>query len=203
VLTAWPFTTKYFLSYASRAFEFSRVFLFKWTVNWRFVDEEVFLSKPFSIGLLVAHGALLTLFAATRWLAPSKMSVIDNIKSLYIQPSPQKQGDIASRVTPRFILTTILTANVIGMLCARSLHYQFYALLAWSTPFLLWRAGLHPILQYVLWGLQEVAWNIYPSTTASSLTVVAILFIQVAAVWYATGSQDTPARIDKKKRHAE
>jgi len=128
---------------------------------------------------------------------------MDNIKSLYSPPSPQRQADIASRVTPRFILTTILSANVIGMLCARSLHYQFYALLAWSTPFLLWRAGLHPILQYVLWAMQEVAWNIYPSTTASSLTVVAILFVQVAAVWYATGEQEDPIAKDVKKRHAE
>lgn len=131
------------------------------------------------------------------------MSVIDNINSLYSPPSPQKQAEIASRVTPRFILTAILSANVIGMLCARSLHYQFYALLAWSTPFLLWRAGLHPILQYVLWASQEVAWNVYPSTTASSLTVVAILFIQVAAVWYGTGEAEDTVVKDVKKPHVE
>jgi alpha-1,3-mannosyltransferase len=83
-------------------------------------------------------------------------------------------------------MTTILTANIIGMLCARSLHYQFYAYLAWVTPFLLWRARLHPVLQYVLWGAQEWAWNVYPSTPASSMTVVGVLAVTVAGVWWGT-----------------
>ncbi|GAB7343257.1 hypothetical protein MBLNU457_1313t2 [Dothideomycetes sp. NU457] len=124
LLTAWPFATRNWQNYFSRAFEFSRVFLFKWTVNWRFVGEDVFLSKAFSIGLLAVHGGLLTLFAATRWLAPSRMSVIDNVKSLYSPPLPQKQAEIASRVTPRFILTTILSANVIGNCVERLSEYH-------------------------------------------------------------------------------
>ena len=83
-------------------------------------------------------------------------------------------------------MTTILTANAIGMLCARSLHYQFYAYIAWTTPFLLWRAGFHPIVQYGLWAAQERAWNVYPSTEASSLVVVSVLAIAVAGVWWGT-----------------
>ena len=82
------------------------------------------------------------------------------------------------------------------------MHYQFYALLAWSTPFLLWQGGLHPVMQYALWAAQEVAWNVYPSTTASSLTVVSILFVQVAAIWF--GSKDDSAPVGKeRKAHAE
>ncbi len=78
-------------------------------------------------------------------------------------PSPKVVQSITARIDARYIITTILAANAIGMLCARSLHYQFYAWLAWGTPFLLWRTGFHPVLQYLLWAVQEWAWNVYPS----------------------------------------
>ena len=36
-----PFLTTFPLSYLQKAFEFSRVFFYKWTVNWKFLSEEV------------------------------------------------------------------------------------------------------------------------------------------------------------------
>jgi alpha-1,3-mannosyltransferase len=174
-------------SYLSRAFEFSRQFMFKWTVNWRFVGEEAFLSKPFSIALLSAHVALLLAFLHTRWLRPASISLADVKRMLLSPPSQQQQQRITSRVTPDFVLTTVLSAMMIGCLCARSLHYQFYAYIAWSTPFLLWQAGLHPIVVYAVWAGQEVAWNVYPSTNASSLVVVGCLAVAVGSGWRASG----------------
>lgn len=202
VVIAWPFLVKDAQGYLSRAFEFTRAFLFKWTVNWRFVGEEVFLSKRFSLGLLSAHVGLLALFVTTRWLRPSRQSLPDAIRSIFNPPSAQAQANIAAWVTPQYILTTILTANAVGLLCARSLHYQFYSLIAWSTPFLLWRAGIHPIGQYVLWGAQEVAWNVYPSTVYSSAIVVSLLFIQVASLWIGTTKEDDVGS-NKLKKHVE
>jgi alpha-1,3-mannosyltransferase len=174
-------------SYLSRAFEFSRQFMFKWTVNWRFVGEEAFLSKPFSIALLSAHVALLLAFLHTRWLRPASISLADVKRMLLSPPSQEQQQRITSRVTPDFVLTTVLSAMMIGCLCARSLHYQFYAYIAWSTPFLLWQAGLHPVVVYAVWAGQEVAWNVYPSTNASSLVVVGCLAVAVGSGWRASG----------------
>ena len=54
-------------SYVTRAFEFTRQFLYEWTVNWRFVSEETFLSKEFTLGLLAVHAMLLVLFLAFKW----------------------------------------------------------------------------------------------------------------------------------------
>lgn len=184
-------------SYLSRAFEFSRQFMFKWTVNWRFVGEETFLSKPFSIALLSAHVVLLLAFLHTRWLRPANISLAGVKRMLLSPPSQQQQARITSRVTPDFVLTTILSAMMIGCLCARSLHYQFYAYIAWSTPFLLWRAGLHPVVVYAVWAAQEVAWNVYPSTNASSLVVVGSLAVAVGAGWRASGKIAYP--LEKKK----
>jgi len=94
------------------------------------------------------------------------------------------------RVTPRFVLTTILGANAIGMLCARSLHYQFYSWLAWGTPYLLWRSGFGPGWVTGLWAAQEWAWNVYPSTNFSSGTVVGVLATMILGVWWGSRYKD-------------
>ncbi|EMC91608.1 glycosyltransferase family 58 protein [Baudoinia panamericana UAMH 10762] len=201
VLLGYPFLAANPRSYLFRAFEFSRQFLFKWTVNWRFVGEETFLSRSFSISLLAAHATLLVASLNTRWLKPMNASLPGSIRNLLTPPPAQEQAKIERRVTPDYILTTILTAVIIGCLCARSLHYQFYTYIAWSTPFLLWRSGMHPVLMYAIWAAQEWAWNVYPSTNASSLVVVATLAVTVLSVWLGTGGRidNQPAESGPKR----
>lgn len=36
-------------------------------MNWRFISEETFLSKEFSLGLLALHATLLLLFLGMKW----------------------------------------------------------------------------------------------------------------------------------------
>ena len=151
--------------------------MFKWTVNWRFVGEETFLSKNFSLGLLVLHASLLMVFSL-HWLKPFRTNVF------------QSQGDLTKghrgtvTLSKFFIMTAMLSSLAIGLLCARSLHYQFYAYLAWASPFLLWRTGIHPALIFAAWTMQEWAWNVYPSTNASSAVVVLSLALQVFGVFF-------------------
>lgn len=114
-------------------------------------------------------------------------TIMSKVMPAAFKPLPtDAQEQISRRVTPSFILTTTLSSFSIGMLCARSLHYQFYAYIAWSTPFLLWKSGIHPILIYIIWAAQEWSWNVYPSTPASSLVVVLSLLIQVVGAWWGT-----------------
>lgn len=170
--------------------------MYKWTVNWRFVPESTFLSRPFALGLLVVHLGLLLWFARTRWIKPSRRQPGAFLRM--IRDEPQDQDRIARRIGPNFVMTVMLSAIAIGMLCARSLHYQFYAYLAWTTPFLLWKAGFHPVMQYVLWGAQEWAWNVYPSTPLSSATVVGVLAMTVMGAWYGTGKDFEAAEANSK-----
>lgn len=188
IVIAFPFLPANAMGYLTRAFEFSRQFLFKWTVNWRFLGEDIFLSREFSVSLLVGHITTLALFATTRWLRPAEKPIMELVGNAlkWEEPLGKMQHAISIRISPNYILTTILTANAVGLLFARSLHYQFYAYIALATPFLLWRSGMHPILQYLLWAVQEWAWNIYPSTNSSSIVVVGSLFVTVASVWWGT-----------------
>lgn len=150
--------------------------MFKWTVNWRFVGEDVFLSRRFSLFLVAVHISLISLFVAMFWLRPAGCNPLEFAQNLL------HGHQRAVTLSKSFIMTVMLTSLAIGLLCARSLHYQFFAYLSWATPFLLWRAGLPPILIYVVWASQEWAWNVYPSTAISSLVVVLSLAIQVFGV---------------------
>jgi len=175
-LLATPFLQKNPIGYASRAFELTRQFLFKWTVNWRFIGEGVFLSKSFSTSLLVIHISLLYLYLTRRWLRPSRCGLWAFIPRFI-------RGELPTMaLSDSFVMKTILTSLVIGLLCARSLHYQFFAYLSWASPFLFWKAGFHPAVGYIMWAVQEWAWNIFPSTSKSSMAVVFCLAIQVAGV---------------------
>ena len=165
-------------------------------MNWRFLGERIFLSQRFSQSLLAAHATLLGLFVSTSWL---HVSVPLAVQKLISPPSAAEEAKISRRVTPNFILTTILSAVIVGCLCARSLHYQFFAYIAWSTPFLLWRSGLDPISIYAVWGVQELAWNVYPSTDLSSMTVVICLAITVLSVLVGTDPVRPEPQEDKTK----
>lgn len=164
--------------------------MFKWTVNWRFVGEETFLSREFSVGLLVLHISLLAIFFIN-WVKPSGSNVVR-----FLQDTLQGRQKTVS-LSKSFTMTVLLSSLAIGLLCARSLHYQFFAYLAWATPFLLWRAGIHPVLIYAVWALQEWAWNVFPSTNASSAVVVLSLAVQVFGVLF-NGSSKVDQKSDKK-----
>ena len=61
VVLATPFLLVHPSNYFHCAFEFDRAFFYKWTVNWKVFEEEIFLSKPLAHGLLGAHAILILL----------------------------------------------------------------------------------------------------------------------------------------------
>ncbi|PNS18342.1 hypothetical protein CAC42_6159 [Sphaceloma murrayae] len=185
VLMGWPFLSAYPKEYLGRAFEFGRKFEWKWTVNWRFAGREVFEDERFATGLMVGHIVILGLFVVERWLRYAGVGVGEVVISLVQPMSEERMRRIKGKVTPEFVMTSILTCNAIGMLFARSLHYQFFSWLAWGSPYLLWRSGQSPLAIVGVWFGQEVAWNIYPSTRNSSFMAVLWLAVQVYGVWTA------------------
>ncbi|UNI13258.1 Dolichyl-P-Man:Man(5)GlcNAc(2)-PP-dolichol alpha-1,3-mannosyltransferase [Purpureocillium takamizusanense] len=199
---AVPFLAGNWRGYLGRAFELSRQFKFEWTVNWRMLGEDMFLSKGFALSLLAGHALVLAIFITTRWLRPADRPLSSLILALLKGKSPFSPAEelrVSSRVTPDYVMTTMLSANVIGLLFARSLHYQFYAYLAWSTPYLLWRAAPQPLLAIPLWLVQEWAWNVFPSTDASSTAVVNVLLVTVVLTYFG-GSAKEEGEAEARKR---
>ena len=62
-----PFLLSHPTSYVTRAFEVTRVFIFKWSVNWQFLPHPWFVSSRFALLLMFLHLRLLWSFAQLRW----------------------------------------------------------------------------------------------------------------------------------------
>ncbi|EGG14602.1 glycosyltransferase [Cavenderia fasciculata] len=160
VVLAAPFLLYNPESYLNRAFEFSRQFLFKWTVNWRFIPEDIFLSKPFALGLLTIHLLLLVIFLLFKWTRPEGL-----FKSIRFG----EWRNVGERkLNVRYMLLVMFTSNLIGVTFARSLHYQFYVWYYHTIPFLLWQTRLPVVVRVAIIGAIEYCWYKYPSTNLSS-----------------------------------
>lgn len=141
-----------FSAYFRTAFDFSRQFLYRWTVNWRFISEETFLSKSFAKGLLLSQAAVLVAFGLHRWSpVPGGTGAVlkrglYNLRALFkpaVLPgqltSARRSKSIAALMID--IPLVLFTSNLIGMACARSLHYQFHAWYFHQLPLLLYLGG--------------------------------------------------------------
>ncbi|KAH8106750.1 mannosyltransferase [Cristinia sonorae] len=174
-----PFLRENDVEYLSGAFNFSRAFLYKWTVNWRFVDEETFLSKPFARLLLIGHLGTLVAFGLFKWCRSDGGAfalILRGLRNRALRAFSPALGP----VTADYVSTVLMTSNLIGIIFARSLHYQFYSWYAQQLPFLAWRTKYPVVVRLALLGAVEYAWNVFPSTnTSSAVLLVANTFLLV------------------------
>jgi alpha-1,3-mannosyltransferase len=179
LLLGLPFMLTDFWAYINGSFEFGRVFKFKWTVNWKFLPEEVFVSKSLALSLLALHLTVLGLFASQRWT--KKHGSIIGVLQRAIQ------GGERQRLSPEYILTTMLTCNFIGVVFCRSLHYQFYCWYWHAIPYLLWQNGSLPyvIRALVVVGLEWTWGYNFPATPLSSATLHVCHVILLMSLWLA------------------
>lgn len=133
ILLGFPFLASYPVAYISGAFNLGRVFIHFWSVNFKFVPEPIFVSKPFVVSLLIIHLGLLAAFAHKKW-CKHEGGLLKLLHSTYVATLslfPLKQlyayGSTSKTLTSEHIVTTMFVGNFIGIVCARSLHYQFYS----------------------------------------------------------------------------
>lgn len=177
-------------TYLKTAFNFGRSFLYEWTVNWKFIPPVYFASKMFANLLLGAHILVLLWFIVTRFLHPNitGKSLLSLMRDAFYPKGTACPTNryINHKTGPGLIFLTLASTNVIGVLFSRSLHYQFLSWYCWQLPFLLYSTGWGPIVGILVWGVHEWCWLVFPSTYASSATLVAILSSMLYAVWNRT-----------------
>lgn len=140
------------MAYLARSFELGRVFKFEWTVNFKFLDEEAFVSPVLSVALLVSTVAALALFAA-KWMRSD-----GKIRDLAADNGSVGTGAGAStdmfgndsrgagrQLLPEYVVKTLFVSNFIGVVFCRSLHYQVPAAIMCAVEFRP-RCGAHSVV---------------------------------------------------------
>ncbi|KAM5533260.1 hypothetical protein V8D89_013037 [Ganoderma adspersum] len=194
VVVGLPFLLEYPWSYLKYSYELGRVFLFKWTVNWRFLGEDLFLSSTWAKGLLAAHAGTLALFGLFRWCQRDG-GVWTVLGRGLTQPW---RSSAVAPVTADYVVTVLYTSNLIGILFARSLHYQFYSWYAMQLPFLAWRTKYPVVVRLVLLLGIEYAWNVFPSTNLSSGILVAANAALLLGIWFGHPEGKVEPRLSTK-----
>jgi alpha-1,3-mannosyltransferase len=115
VVLALPFLASQPWHYLARAFELTRQFQQQWSVNWQCVPETLFNDRRLHIFLLMLHVALLLAFAQRRWLR-SRGGLAALLKW-----SP---GGRRAPLSAQQLVGAALECQLIGVACARSLHFQ-------------------------------------------------------------------------------
>ncbi|GAA5822603.1 hypothetical protein JCM3770_000615 [Rhodotorula araucariae] len=170
-------------TYAVQAFHFSREFDFRYTLNWRFLGEEAFSRPGWGVLLLAAHAGGLALWAH-KWATEDGGVVLLLRRAARFparKPSP-------APLSPPRIATLFFVANLTGVLCARSLHPQFYAWFAWSLPWLVsggaGPGGVEGWTGIALLLPLEYGMSVWPSTDNSSLGLVLAMLVLLARCYY-------------------
>lgn len=197
VLFGLPFLISYPFEYLSKAFDLGRVFIHFWSVNFKFVPELVFTSKIFAFALLATQLLLLFFFAQSRWcrheggILPAVGLQCPNVEYKHTALIRRLFSNVffdnsrSRTLEAEHITTVMFVGNFIGIICARSLHYQFYSWYFYSLPFLLWKTPFPTPLRLLLFVGVEVCWNIYPSTAASSFILLIFHSIILWGLWIA------------------
>jgi alpha-1,3-mannosyltransferase len=159
-LLAVPFVHEDPWTYFQSSFDLSRVFQYRWTVNWRLLDEGTFMSPRWTSSLLIGHFSVLVAFGLLRWCR-SDGSVWTVLERGFQRPSLPAglvplTGDCKLVSYLQYLVitqlgtdvaTVLFTSNLIGILFARSLHYQFYSWYAQQIPFLTWKTRYPIVIQ--------------------------------------------------------
>lgn len=168
IILAAPFLFTNPLAYIKASFDFGRVFEHKWTVNYRFLERTLFENPHFHISLLILHLSLLFLFyphIKKYFASYAKLNVVTSDLKKQISKKVSKHFP---KITQLFVLPFFVT-NLIGITCARSLHYQFYSWYFHSLLYLVFCTGYRKPVMFLLLAVIEFCWNTYPSTIISSL----------------------------------
>lgn len=187
-----PFLLTFPVAYIHRSFDLGRQFFFKWTVNWKFLPEDVFLAKPFQLALLALHLILLVLFLN---------KLLRNVGGLKAVILPFKRKTI--KLSADFVIFTMFLTNFIGICFSRSLHYQFYVWYYHTFAYLLWSTNFSNKIRILLFGLVELCWNVYPSTFYSSIALNVCHLTVLFGLWRSLDAPDSTKLIQSSDRSQE
>ncbi|KEG09767.1 putative dolichyl-P-Man:GDP-Man5GlcNAc2-PP-dolichyl alpha-1,3-mannosyltransferase [Trypanosoma grayi] len=182
VVAGLPFLLYDPQSYLLKAFEFGRVFTYRWTVNFKCVPEELFVSPEFGLVMLLLCVLNWILLWRKRW--SRRLYRRTHIATLQSIGNTKKTKEVgvydSDDEVYRNIVLTMMESNLIGVIFARSLHYQFLVWFFHSMPMVLSATRLPLPLQIASGAAVQYGFEAYPSTAKSSV----VLLCGFAIAWF-------------------
>lgn len=183
LILGYPFWQANWHSYWTRSFQFSRKFMYQWSVNWQFLSESIFNSSITHGIFIIIHVMLLSM-TIKRYLKIIEFNrKRGNIKKNDENGNKNDMNNFNQSshpivsiplLAPQDIVGLFAECGVIGMLCSRSLHYQFYTWYFHMIPFILYGyKEIHVIWKLLIFLMLELSWSIYPANSFGSI----ILFL--------------------------
>lgn len=207
VSVALPFLSTYPWEYLHCAFNFKRQFMFQWSINWQFIGEMGFQDSLFQKSLLLSQMLIIIMiiFVAYpgRLLEDALQSLkhpmtdillvhenstpdLDNVVPVNHTTNDEELSNIYAEQQQKLqkasIPLLLILTNFVGILFARSLHYQFLSWYHWTIPALLHWSQLNTVVCLVLFVLNEYCWNVYPPNPHSSALFVFVNSIILLSV---------------------
>jgi alpha-1,3-mannosyltransferase len=169
IVLAIPFLYHDPMSYLARSFSTKRKFVYKWSVNYKFLTEEQFGNEQIGRYLLLLQLLFLIIFAF-KWC--KDFGVWNSLKG-------------GNKLSSKHIVYVLFTSNFIGIVFMKSLHFQFYLWYFHTIPFLLFLVPLNNYLRFlyffyfrfVFFVTLEIVWNVFPSNFYSSLILQFLHFV--------------------------
>jgi alpha-1,3-mannosyltransferase len=217
LLAGLPFLLHDAEAYLSKGFELGRVFTQRWSVNYQFIDNELFVDPRFGMGLLAATVATWVLVWRTRWakrtfltsaeaeeLRPVLRDVPHSNPATELTVGDDDEEDVLAaaeeteeRAAFAATVLTFFESNLIGVVFARSLHYQFYTWFFFTIPFVLSFTTFPRLLRLVTFALIRQAFEQYPPSPRTSVLLQGGFALSLVAVLF-LGRDDGPTAQPKK-----
>jgi alpha-1,3-mannosyltransferase len=136
--------------------------------------------------LLVLHVSFLAIFAV-KWLRACRRQTG---RFLYLR----------APLTAEYVTYVLFASNMIGIIFARTLHYQFYSWYFHTLPMILWQTNARPWLgRLVILALSEYAFNVFPATPQSSLALQLAHVIILGQLLLSSSGTPQIMRVQAKK----
>ncbi|XP_015120492.1 lethal(2)neighbour of Tid protein [Diachasma alloeum] len=167
IILGFPFLINNPYAYIGGAFNFGRIFEYRWTVNWRIIPQDLFVNPTFHIALLFLHLSAIVHFIPT-WMTYMRCYAKLKFVGTKLKPQMKKTTEVDMSTVSQLFIAPLFAANFLGIMFSRSLHYQFYLWYYHTLPYIAWCTHYSPFTRIVILGVIELCWNVYPSTVLSS-----------------------------------
>lgn len=191
LLVGFPFLVHAPVAYISKAFEFSRVFEFKWSVNGAFMSEANFLDRRLSLFLLTCHLLTLVAFGHFHWTNFAEgglRTLFDGLMPPFelrgrARPLLHKKQDHPRLLRPSHVIRTMFACNLVGIVFARTLHYQFYLWYFHTLPILAFISNTPTVLSLLVLATIELVFNVYPPQASAAAALAVCHIILLGGLW--------------------